>query len=91
MTNEAETSQSVGTQSHMPWKNDIYSRVKGAKKRGHVRCIDNISKPKKSKTTFSKNQELRDELKKMRESQERANVFMANMMSVIKIDYLKKI
>jgi len=29
------------------------------------------------------NQELRDELKKMRESQERTNVFMTNMMSVI--------
>ena len=81
--NEVETSQSVGTQSHMPWKNDIYSRVKGAEKRGHVRCIGNIPKPKKSKASLSENQELRDELKKMRESQERTNVFMANMMSVI--------
>ena len=32
---------------------------------------------------MSENQELRDELKKMRESQERTNVFMTNMMSVI--------
>ena len=67
----------------MPWKNDIYSRVKGAEKRRHVRCIGNIPKPKKSKASLSENQELRDELKKMRESQERTNVFMANMMSVI--------
>jgi uncharacterized protein YeeX (DUF496 family) len=48
-----------------------------------VRCIGNIPKPKKSKASLSENQELRDELKKMRESQERTNVFMANMMSVI--------
>ncbi|XP_058739724.1 uncharacterized protein LOC131611912 [Vicia villosa] len=67
----------------MPWKDDIYSQVKGPEKRGHVRCIGNIPKPKKSKAFLSENQELRDELKKMRESQERTNVFMENMMSVI--------
>jgi len=48
-----------------------------------VRCIGNILKPKKSKVSLSENQELRDELKKMRESQERTNVFMASMMPVI--------
>ena len=46
-------------------------------------CIGNIPKPKKSKASLSENQELRDELKKMRESQERTNVFMASMMLVI--------
>jgi hypothetical protein len=89
--NEAETSQSAQkTQSNMPWKNDIYSEVKGAEKRGHVRCIGNIPKPKKSKASLSENQELRDELQKKRESQEkmqesqdRTNLLMANIMSVI--------
>ena len=46
-------------------------------------CIGNIPKPKKSKASLSENQELRDELKKMRESQERTNMFMASMMLVI--------
>ena len=82
--NEAETSHSVQkTQNHMPWKDDIYSQVKGPENRGRVRCLGNIPKPKKSKASLSENQELRDELKKMRESQERTNVFMENMMSVI--------
>jgi len=45
-----------------------------------VRCIGNIPKLKKSKASLSENQELRDELQKMRESQE---MTMANMMSVI--------
>jgi len=48
-----------------------------------VCCIGNIPKPKKSKASLSENQELRDELKKMRESQERTNMFMASMMLVI--------
>ncbi|XP_058783971.1 uncharacterized protein LOC131658722 [Vicia villosa] len=35
--NEAETSQLVQkTQSHMPWKDGIYSQVKGSEKRGHA-------------------------------------------------------
>ncbi|XP_058775086.1 uncharacterized protein LOC131649340 [Vicia villosa] len=67
--NEAETSQSIEkTPSHLPWTDDIYSQVKGPEKRGRVKCLGNIPKPKKSKASLSENQELRDELKKMRES-----------------------
>lgn len=67
----------------MSWKDDVYSQIIGPEKRGRVRCIGNIPKPKKSKTSLFENQELRDELKKMRESQDRTNLFMQNMMSVI--------
>jgi hypothetical protein len=74
----------------MPRKVDIYSQVKGPEKRGRVHCIGNIPKPKKTKASLSEYQELRDELKKMRvslekmrESQGKTNMFMANMMSVI--------
>lgn len=38
---------------------------------------------KKSKASLSKNHELRDELKKMRESPEKTNVLMENMMPMI--------
>ncbi|RHN50063.1 hypothetical protein MtrunA17_Chr6g0453361 [Medicago truncatula] len=42
-----------------------------------------ITKPKKSKASLSENQELLDELKKMRENQEKTNLIMENMMSFI--------
>ncbi|KEH32473.1 uncharacterized protein [Medicago truncatula] len=70
--NGAQASQPVQkTQSHMPQKVDIYSQVKGPEKRGCVHCIGNIPKPKKPKASLSENQELRDELKKMRASLEK--------------------
>jgi hypothetical protein len=51
--NEAGTSQSVQEiQSHMPWKDDIYSKVKGPEKRGRARCIGKIPKPKKTESFF---------------------------------------
>ncbi|XP_058783972.1 uncharacterized protein LOC131658723 [Vicia villosa] len=63
--NEAETSQSVQKiQSHMPWKDDIYSQVKGSEKRGHKRCIGNIPKPKKSKAFCPKIKSLGMNLRK---------------------------
>jgi hypothetical protein len=44
----------------MPWKDDIYSKVKGYDKRGEqrgrVRCIGKIPKPKKFKASLSENQ-----------------------------------
>ena len=64
--NKGEISQSIQKiPSHMSWKDDIYSQVKGSEKREHVCCIGNIPKPKKPKVSLSKNQELKDELKKM--------------------------
>jgi len=42
-----------------------------------------ITKPKKSKALLSENHELLDELKKMRENQEKTNLIMENMMSFI--------
>ncbi|KAK2430018.1 hypothetical protein QL285_028398 [Trifolium repens] len=68
--NETGTSQSVEEiQSDMPWKDDIYSKVKGTEKRGEqrgrLRCIGKIPKPKKLKVYLAENQELRDKVKQM--------------------------
>ena len=68
--NETGTSQSVKEiQSDMPWKDDIYSKVKGTEKRGEqggrLRCIGKIPKPKKLKVSLAENQELRDKVKQM--------------------------
>lgn len=89
--NEAGTSQSVQEiQSHMPWKDDIYSQVQGPEKKGRVRCMGKIPKPKKLKASLSENQELRDKVKKMEEKhkqmeekQESTNAVLANVLSLI--------
>ncbi|XP_058727549.1 uncharacterized protein LOC131599070 [Vicia villosa] len=74
----------------MPWKDDIYSKVKGPEKKGRVRCMGKIPKPKKLKAALSKNQELRDKVKQMEEKhkqmeekQESTSVMLANMLSLI--------
>lgn len=89
--NEAGTSQSVEEiQSHMPWKDDIYSQVQGPEKKGRVCCMGKIPKPKKLKASLSENQELRDKVKKMEEKhkqmeekQESTNAVLANVLSLI--------
>ena len=41
---EAENSQNLqSTQDSTDWTNDIYSKVKGPKKRGCMQCLGNIS------------------------------------------------
>ncbi|KAH1265963.1 hypothetical protein GmHk_01G001564 [Glycine max] len=49
-----EAQSSKGSQivpNYTNWKNDIYSKVKGPDKRGHVRYLDKLS-PKSSYTSF---------------------------------------
>ncbi|CAJ2663269.1 unnamed protein product [Trifolium pratense] len=82
--NEVETSQSVQEiQSHMPWMDDIYSKVQGPEKRGPVRCMGKIPKPKKLKASLSENQELRDKVKQMQEQQNNTNAVLVNVLSLI--------
>jgi hypothetical protein len=82
--NEAGTSQSVQEiQSHMPWKDDMYSKVKGPEKRGQARFIGKIPKPKKLKASLFENQELRDKLKQMEKEQDSTNAVLANVLSLI--------
>ncbi|CAJ2642143.1 unnamed protein product [Trifolium pratense] len=82
--NEAGTSQSVQEiQSHMPWNDDIYSKVQGPEKRGQVRCMGKIPKPKKLKASLSENQELRDKVKQMQEQQNNTNAVLVNVLSLI--------
>lgn len=52
-------------------------------KRARVRCISKIPKPKKLKATLTENQELLDELKRMRESQERTCALLENFATLI--------
>ena len=82
--NEAGTSQLVqAIQSHMPWKDNMYSKVKGPEKRGQARCIGKILKPKKLKSSLFQNQELRDKLKQMEKEQDSTNAVLANVLSLI--------
>ncbi|KAK2443429.1 hypothetical protein QL285_014537 [Trifolium repens] len=86
--NETGTSQSVEEiQSDMPWKDDIYSKVKGTEKRGEqrgrLRCIGKIPKPKKLKVSLAENQELRDKVKQMEKKQDNTNAVLANVLSLI--------
>ncbi|KAK2419098.1 hypothetical protein QL285_041229 [Trifolium repens] len=86
--NETGTSQSVEEiQSDMPWKDDIYSKVKGTEKRGEqrgrLRCIGKIPKPKKLKVYLAENQELRDKVKQMEKKQNSTDAVLANVLSLI--------
>lgn len=48
-----------------------------------MRCISKIHKPKKSKASLSEKQELLDEIKQIRESQERTCALLANFATLI--------
>lgn len=75
--NEAGTSQSTqNKQGSMSWKDDIFSKVQGAAKKGRVRCMGKLPKSKKSKVVLSENEELRDRVKTM-------EGLLANVMTLI--------
>ncbi|XP_058746107.1 uncharacterized protein LOC131618975 isoform X1 [Vicia villosa] len=64
--NEVGPSQSTqNMQGSMPWKDDTFSKVQGAAKKGRVRCMGKFPKSKKSKVYVSENEELRDRVKHM--------------------------
>jgi hypothetical protein len=75
----------------MPWKDDMYSKVKGPEKIGRARCIGKIPKPKKLKASLSENQELRDKLKQMEKKNKIVQMRCWQMCChLFKIDLLEK-
>lgn len=96
--NKVRTSQLAQTkQSHIPWKDNIYSQIKGPEKKRRVRCTGKIPKPKKLKVILFENQEVCNKVKKMEEKhkqmeekQESTNVMLANVLSFIQNWYTRE-
>lgn len=60
MVVEATSSQNPQTtQDSTNWKNDIYSKVLGPEKKGHVRCLGKIPRHADSNASSSSNVEFR--------------------------------